>query len=103
MFKLEYLRSFRFGPYALFDISLSFLGILLLSPFLTRLFRLLHLDIPLLSWMLLALPIGILTHLLIGKQTLMVQHFLDPTGHYFLKIILLTICVMGIKGIKIIK
>lgn len=102
MFNLAYLRSFRISDYAVFDIAISFIGIYLLSPLLTRLFHYLRLEIPLTSWLLFTLPLGILAHLLVGTETLMVQQFLDPRGHYLLKFVLITLLALGIKGIKII-
>lgn len=100
---IEYLRSFRIFEYAIFDLTVSFLGIFLLSPLLTRLFRLFHLEIPLLSWMYLTLPIGILTHIIINNHTKMTQNFLDLNGHYILKIFILSLFFLGLKGIKFLK
>lgn len=103
MTSIEYLRSFRLGEYAIFDLAASFLGIWLLSPLLSRLFRLIHLDIPLRSWLLLTIPLAILMHALVGSYTLMTKYFLDPSSHYLLKIFILTLLFLGISGIKIIR
>lgn len=103
MQSLEFLRSYRIGEYAIFDIAISFLGIVLLSPLLIRLFRLLHLEIPLLSWILFTLPLGILVHIAVGNHTLMTKYFLDPTGHYLLKILIILLVVAGVQRISIIK
>ena len=101
MITIETLRQFRLGGYAIFDFAVTFLAIYLLSPLLTKLFRKIRLDIPRSSWLLLALPIGIIVHLLVGNITPMTRDFLDPQSHYLLKLIILTLTLLGIKGITI--
>ncbi len=100
---LEYLRSFRIGEYATFDLSLAFLGVMVLSPLLSWLFRQIKIEIPFLSWVLLTLPIGILTHLLVRQDTLMTKYFLDGSSHYLLKISVLVLLIVGFSKIKLIK
>ncbi len=103
MIPIEFFRQFRFGGYAIFDFVVSFLGIYLLAPLLSKLFRKLGLDIPRLSWIYFTLPIGIISHILVGNITPMTRDFLDLHDHYILKIIILVLLVLGIKGIKKIK
>ncbi len=103
MISIEYLRLFRLGEYAVFDLATSFLGIWLLSPLLSRLFRLIYLDIPLRSWLLLTLPLAILIHVLVGRYTPMTKYFLDPSAHYGLKLFIIILLILGACGIKIIK
>lgn len=103
MISIEYLRSFRLGEYAIFDLASSFLGVLILSPLLIRLFRLVRLVIPLSSWMLFTLPISILAHLIVSNHTPMTKYFLDPSGHYILKIFIIALLIVGLRGISIIK
>ena len=100
---LEYLRSFRIFEYAIFDLAVSFLGILLLSPLLTKLFLKININIPTSSWLYLTLPLSILIHMLVGNYTKMTQNFLDPSGHYYIKIVIIGLLVLGIRGIKFIK
>ncbi len=100
---LEYLRQFRIGEYAIFDFAVSFLGIYLLSPLLSRLFLKLRIKIPKQNWLFLTLPLSILTHLLIGTITPMTANFLDTGGHYILKIVIIGLCFFGIRGIKRVK
>ena len=100
MVSIEYLRQFRFGEYAIFDLTVSFLGIYLLSPLISKLFLKLRIDIPKRNWVFLTLPIGILAHLLVGRMTPMTQNFFDIHAHYFLKIIILASLVLGLRGIK---
>lgn len=102
MITLDFLRSFRLGEYSIFDLSVSFLGIWLLSPLLSKLFKLFKLDIPKLSWMFFTLPIGLLTHILINQDTLMTKYFLDPSSHYLLKLFIIGSFILGIRGIKVI-
>lgn len=103
MSNIDFLRSFRIGEYAIFDLATSFIGVLILSPLLIRLFRLVHLDIPLSSWMLFTLPISILAHLIVGNHTPMTKYFFDPSGHYILKIFIIVLLIVGLRRISIIK
>jgi hypothetical protein len=103
MVPIEFLRQFRLGGYAIFDFAAAFLGIYLLAPLLSKLFKKLGLDIPKLSWMFLTLPIGIATHILVGNITPLTRDFLNLHDHYILKIFILVLLVLGLKGIKKIK
>ena len=100
---IDFLRQFRIGGYALFDLGISFLGIYLLSPILSKIFLKLGIKIPKRSWLLFTLPLSILIHLLIGKMTLMTKNFIDPHGQYVLKILILGLFALGIKGVKRVK
>ncbi|KKP59460.1 MAG: hypothetical protein UR53_C0002G0074 [Candidatus Magasanikbacteria bacterium GW2011_GWC2_34_16] len=103
MTTIEFLRQFRLGGYALFDFIASFLGIWLLSPLLTKLFLKMRIKIPKINWIFLTLPIGIIAHLLVNTITPLTKNFLDLSGHYILKILILVLIFFGIRGIKIIK
>ena len=100
---LEFLRQFRFGGYAIFDFVAVFIGMYLLAPLLSKLFLKLRIKIPKKNWLFLALPIGILTHLAVGNITPMTRDFIDLNGHYFLKVIIIVLLILGIKGVKIVK
>ena len=100
---IEFLRQFRVLDYAVFDFAVSFLGIYLLAPWLSKIFLKIRLDIPRKSWLFLTLPIGILTHLMVFSITPMTRDFFDINDHYILKIVILILLFFGIKGIKIIK
>lgn len=100
---IEYLRQFRLGSYAIFDFAVSFLGIYLLSPVLSKIFSIFHLDIPKRSWLFLTIPISVLVHFLVGNITPMTRDVLDLHGHYILKILMLALLALGIRGIKIIR
>lgn len=103
MLPIEFLRQFRLGGYAIFDFVAVFLGMYLLAPLLSKLFLKLRLNIPKHNWLFLALPIGILTHMLVGNITPMTRDFLDLGSGYILKIIILLLLIRGLRGIKIVK
>lgn len=100
---IEFLRQFRVGGYALFDFVVSFLGIYILAPVLSKIFRTVGMEIPRKSWLFFTLPIGILTHIIIGNRTRMTKDFLDPQGHFLLKIVIIGLLLYGLKGITILK
>lgn len=101
MITLEYLRSFRFAGYAIFDLVVSFLGIYLIAPLLSKLFLKLRIRISRKSWLLLTLPLSIIIHLLIGTKTQMTKDFFDMYGHYILKIVIVILSILGMRDIKI--
>ncbi len=103
MIPLEFIRQFRLGGYAIFDFAAAFLGIYLLSPLLSKVFRKLRLDIPRHNWLFLTLPMSILVHLLVGNITPMTGDFIDIHDNYILKILILVLLFFGIRGIKIIR
>ena len=77
MNNLEFLRHYRIFSYAIFDLSLSFLGMFLLSGLLSKLFRRVKISIPKINWIYLTLPIGIIIHILVGTMTPMTKNFID--------------------------
>lgn len=99
---LEFLRQFRIGGYAIFDLAVSFLALYLLAPLLSKLFLKIKLNIPKLNWLFLTLPISIVIHLLVGNITPMTKNFFDLNAHYVLKILILGSLYLGIRGVKII-
>lgn len=103
MFTLENLRHYRIFTYAIFDIGISFVGIGLLSPLLSRLFRIARIDIPKKNWLFLTLPLGIIFHLLFGAMTPMTKNFLDIQSEYVLKIVVFGCIILGVRGIKVVK
>ena len=103
MVLLEFLRQFRFGEYAIFDLVASLLGVWLLSALLSRAFLKLGIDIPRLNWLYLTLPISIPIHLLFGSITPMTADFISLEGGYVLKIVIIVLLFLGLKGIKRVK
>lgn len=100
MFDLQYLRHFRFEGYAIFDLTVSFLGMAILAPFLTKLCAKLGIRVPWVNWVWLTLPIGIVTHIIVGQMTPMTRQFLNPNGDYVLKAIIMVMLALGLVGIK---
>lgn len=100
MITLEYLRAFRIGEYSIFDLVASFLGVAILAPLLSKLARMINLKIPFLSWMYFVLPLSILVHLAVDRHTAMTRYFLDPTGHYLLKLVILLLTLLGLSGVS---
>lgn len=103
MITLEYLRHFRLFEYAIFDLGVSFLGMAIIAPLLSRLFLKMNISVPKINWAFLTLPLGIAVHLLVGRITPMTANFLDLHGHVALKLVVLISVLLGIQGIKIIR
>ena len=86
---IEFIRQFKIFEFAIFDLTVSYLGIYLLSPLLSKLFRLIRIEIPKINWVILTLPISILVHMMVGNFTPMTNNFLNLNDYYLLKIIIL--------------
>lgn len=102
MVQIEFLRQFRLFEYAIFDFVLVFVVMAALAPLLSKMFKRIAIAIPRKNWLFLALPLGIVTHLLVGKVTPMTRDFLDVNGYYPLKILILVLVILGVRGVKII-
>ncbi len=100
MTTLEFLRSFHFFGYAIFDLILSFIGMYLISGRLSKLFLKINIIVPKMNWVYLTLPIGILVHILVGTYTPMVKDFLNLNSHYMLKLVILVFLFLGLGGIR---
>lgn len=100
---ISFLRQFRIGGYAVFDFAVSFLGIYFIAPYLTILFRKFKLEIPRISWMYFTIPLSIITHILIGRFTPLTLNFLDRSGHYLVKVVIIVLILLGIKDVHLIK
>lgn len=99
---IEFLRQFRLGGYAIFDFAVSFLGIYLLAPLLSKLFRKIRVDVPKKNWLFLTVPISVLTHIAAGNITPLTANTINLHDHYIVKILITILLFFGIKGIKII-
>ena len=96
---ITYLRQFRLGSFAIFDFGISFLGMLLLSPGLSWLCKKAGVFVPKRNWVILTLPLSVIAHVLIGRITPFTKEFLDPSGYYVVKLIILGCGVLGATGI----
>jgi hypothetical protein len=94
------LRRYRFSGYAIFDFAAAFLGIILLSPILSKMFRKIGLEIPKINWLYLTLPISIITHLVFGNLTPLTKDFIDLGDHYILKIGIIGSLVLGLRNVN---
>lgn len=89
---IEFLRSFRIGPFAVFDFAVSYLVIYLIWPFLTR-----HgLPLSRTQAMWLVLPVSVVVHVLVGQITPLTEMVLDPHGHYLVKLLMIFMIGMAI-------
>lgn len=97
---LVYLRQFKIGPFAIFDVVVSYLGIYLLAPLLTKLFAKLHLNIGRVQWLWLTLPIAAIFHLIFKQDTPLMKMVMDTNGYYFVKIAHIFMLFMGLRNIR---
>ncbi|MBU0727357.1 hypothetical protein KKA95_01595 [Patescibacteria group bacterium] len=89
---ITFLRSFRIGPFAIFDFAVTYLIAFLIGPYLKKL------GIPIsreqLMW--LALPISVLIHAIFKIKTPLTEMVFDPSGHYTSKVIMIAMIIMAI-------
>ena len=97
---IDFLRQFRIGPFAIFDFSISYLGLWLLSPLIIRGLKRARIGITLASIMWLVVPLSVLVHLLIGRYTPLTLMFLDSSGGVLAKLVMVVMLGMGLRGIR---
>lgn len=100
---ITFLRQFRIGGFAIFDIVLGYVGILLLSPLLTKFFAKLHIFIPWQSWLWFMLPISVLFHLLFDQQTPLLKTLSHTPGFFIVNTVLVFMIFMGARSCRQIK
>jgi len=100
---IEYLRSFKILNYAIFDFVLSFVGVYLFAPILSKLFAVFGIKITRKSWLFLTVPASIPIHYLVGSITPMTENFLNLNDHYALKIGIIALTYFGLRDITFIK
>lgn len=98
-----FLRQFRIGPFALFDIALGYAGMLLLSPLLTKLFARLNIVIPWTTWLWWMLPISVIFHLLFVQSTPLMKVLATPLGLLIAGAVLTSMLYMGVRDCKPVK
>lgn len=91
------LRTFRVGPFAVFDFAISYLIVYLLAPYLYKL----GLKLSRKQFLWLTLPFSILIHILFGKMTPLTEMFLDRHGAYWVKILVIFMIFMAIRSKKL--
>ncbi len=99
---LEYLRSFRFGPFTFFDTVLSYLAVLILSPLLTKLAAKMHLKIPTSSWLWFTLPVSVIFHFIFRQDTPLMKILANPNQFqfYIALLVLFAMTYMGFRKIS---
>ncbi len=100
---IDYLRQFRLGGFAIFDFTVSFLGMLALSPLLSYLCKRAGIHVPKRNWVILTMPISVLAHILVGNITPFTKDFLDHSGNYLTKVVIVICVIIGMTGIRRIK
>lgn len=98
MLTIEYLRTFRFGPFTYFDTLGAFLGTALLAPLLTKLFKRLGYSIPFESWMWFVLPLGVIAHKAKGIDTPFTKMTFE--GKNAALAVVLICALMGLRKVK---
>ena len=101
MTSIEFLRQYKIGPFAIFDTAGSYLLVLILSPFLSKLFAKFGLNIPVSSWLWLTLPISVIFHIVFHQSTSLMKILTNPKqiDFYIAFAILLFMAYMGLKNI----
>ena len=99
----DFLRQLKIGPFAVFDLAISYIGIYLISPTLTKLASKTRLQISRTQWLWLVLPSSIIIHIIFGQKTPLTDMFLDPNNFYIIKIVIIFMLVMGLKDTKFLK
>lgn len=99
MFSIEYLRQFRIGPFAIFDIISSYLGILILSPILSWVASRMNLKISTITWLWFTLPLAVIFHIIFRQSTPMMK-MLTNLGNYQFYIAILILIAMTYMGFR---
>ena len=101
MITVEYLRSFRILGFSFFDTSLALLGTALLAPVLSWLFKKISIHVPKKNWIILMIPLSVVAHVLVGQDTMLTRYVLYDSGHWVVKLVILTLFILGLMGIKL--
>lgn len=94
---LEYLRSFRFGDFAIFDFVTAYFGTYLLVPMLNKIIIPTGRQLTRLQWLYLVLPLSIIFHLATNNLTPLTKLAISPDSGYAFKAILIIMLYLGIK------
>ncbi len=92
---IAYLRTFRIGPFAIFDFAISYLAVWIFAPFIIKLVSYIGFHPTRANLMWLVVPASILAHILVGTYTPLTKMFLNPSGDYIVKIIVLLMLYKG--------
>ncbi len=100
---VAFLRQFRIGPFAVFDTVLGYVAIFLLAPLLTKLFTLVKLNIPRVTWLWWMFPLSVVFHLAFNQQTPVLKTLASPLGFFVVGAVLIVMFFMGLKNCSKIK
>ncbi len=92
---IEFLRSFRAGPFAIFDFVASYILAYFLAPYLSKFFALFRIRVSREQWLWLTLPISIIVHMIFSKYTPLTKMFVDLHGGWEIKILVLGMLYMA--------
>lgn len=91
---ITFLRSFRVGPFAIFDFAASYIAMYFLAPYLSKLFALAGIHVNREQWLWLTLPIALVFHLIFKSNTPFTKMVLDPSGGWIAKILIIVMLFM---------
>lgn len=98
---ITYLRSFKVGPFAIFDITISYVGIYLFAPLLSWIVGLVGLRVDRVAWLWLTLPLAILFHLVFNQNTPLSKMVLSTDSGWVAKVVLIAMLGVGISRIRV--
>ena len=99
---LAFLRQFRIGTFPIFDVVISYIGIFLIAPILTKIFLLLHLNIPRSAWLWWTIPIGVLFHVIFSQDTPLMRMLAHPTQVWPAALVLIVMIAMGVRQVSVV-
>ena len=93
MSTIDYLRSFRVGPFAVFDFAASFVAAYVIGEYM----------FPNQTMALLwgVIPLSILAHVLAGKMTPLARMVMEPNAYWVPKLIVLFCVVQMVQNISL--
>ncbi len=102
MVSIEYLRDFRVGPFTIFDTTIAFAGVLILSPILTWLASKAHLKVPTVTWLWFTIPVSVIFHAIFKQNTPLMKMLANPVQleFYIAIVVLVTMVYMGVRRIS---
>lgn len=97
---IQFLRQFKIGPFAIFDIVISYVGIYILSPLLIKIFKLIRINTNLSTWMWLTLPLSIVFHVIFNQNTPLTRMFLNTSDYWLVKSIIVIMFIFAFSSTR---
>jgi hypothetical protein len=91
---ITFLRSFRVGPFAIFDFTISYVAMYFFAPYLSKLFALIGITVNREQWLWLTLPISIFAHVIFQVNSPFTKMFFSPDSGWTAKIIIIFMLLM---------